>query len=200
MKHTIANHFLVFSILIALVVTGCQSPSMSQEEQQSWKDEGKRSVMEAGQLLKSNLINAIADSGLVHAVNFCHVEAQPLADSASESLGYAVSRVVLKARNKKNKARGSDRQILQMLQKAHNQGDTLQPVLVENPNKELVYYHPIMIEPLCLNCHGEVRVNINEPTFNALRAHYPNGKAMGYHLGDFRGAWKVILRSKGEGS
>lgn len=185
---------VVVAFLLALLLSSCSSSEMGSEEQAEWKEEGKKAVRIAGKELKSNLIQAIADSGVVYAVNYCNLEATPITDKASVEAGYTISRVVLKARNRLNMAEGADRQILQMLQKAHDHGDTLKPFLVESKGGRLTYYHPIMIEPLCLNCHGEVRVNINEPTFNALRSHYPNGKAMGYHLGDFRGAWKVILK------
>jgi cytochrome c len=51
-----------------------------------------------------------------------------------------------------------------------------------------------MMKPLCLNCHGEPGKQINEATFNAIKAKYPKDKAMGYKEGDFRGLWVVKVR------
>jgi len=50
------------------------------------------------------------------------------------------------------------------------------------------YIEPITVQALCLTCHGE---NLAEPIAARLSELYPEDRAVGYRVGDFRGVFWV---------
>ena len=70
-----------------------------------------------------------------------------------------------------------------------NAGDTL----ILN-DEALVYYKPIKTAmPACLNCHGTPGSDIAPATLEKIQELYPNDKATGYNLNDFRGLWRIAF-------
>lgn len=62
----------------------------------------------------------------------------------------------------------------------------------ELPSGALVYAEPLVIDAVCLTCHGSVGSDVAA----ALRERYPDDRATGYALGDFRGiAWAEVSRT-----
>ena len=50
------------------------------------------------------------------------------------------------------------------------------------------YVEPIFVQPLCLTCHGE---DLSEPISSRLAELYPEDRAAGYRVGDFRGVFWI---------
>ena len=51
---------------------------------------------------------------------------------------------------------------------------------------------PILTSAMCLKCHGQLD-EINYPVIELLREKYPNDRALGYQVGDVRGAVSVKI-------
>ncbi len=65
-----------------------------------------------------------------------------------------------------------------------------EPRVVAVDPQRLGYVEPIMVQPMCLACHGKaVAPNVAA----TLRARYPGDRAVGYEAGDFRGLMWVEL-------
>ena len=59
-----------------------------------------------------------------------------------------------------------------------------------NGIKKIRYLKPIIIQPLCLNCHGSTE-DINQNVKNVLNTRYPDDKATEYQTDDLRGAVSI---------
>ena len=55
------------------------------------------------------------------------------------------------------------------------------------------YYTPLVIKPLCLNCHGQAD-NIASEVAYKLKKIYPEDHATGYTIDQFRGVVRVSVR------
>lgn len=193
MKRLLVN--VSFLILTLFLVQSCSnSPQMTESEKKVYMANGKKTVLTAAGLLSSHLSKAISDSGIVYAIQFCNLNAGRLTDSASTLSGYPIARRALKQRNSANKPNTMETQVLKMFDRAAEQGKELHPALLQNDQGKVFYFHPIVIQPLCLNCHGKIGEHINEETFNALKIAYPSDRAFNYSLNDFRGMWTVALK------
>lgn len=180
---------------VMYMAAACNKPgSLTESEKAKWKSEGEMAVKAAADMLRSQLVKAMGDSGVVYAIDFCHTAAFPITDSAGKKSGYPISRRSLKFRNPDNKPNQMETQVLKMYSRAAEQKKELKPTLLEHDNGQLYYFQPISVQPLCLNCHGEIGKDINEATFNAIRARYPKDKAFNFKTGDLRGMWVVLLK------
>lgn len=61
---------------------------------------------------------------------------------------------------------------------------------VHLPGGRIGYAETIVVQPLCLTCHGEA---VPEPVLARLRERYPKDQATGFRAGDFRGVFWVEL-------
>ena len=59
---------------------------------------------------------------------------------------------------------------------------------------QVVGYYPILINGMCLQCHGQAGEEIKAGTLEKLTALYPEDKAKGYKDGGFRGVWVVGMQ------
>lgn len=142
----------------------------------------------AQQTLLLNVGAAMQNGGPDNAVDFCNIHASSLTDSLSAAHHAQISRISEKNRSPKNKASEQEQLLLHKLEK-NKQKDTV----VHWDNRE-IYYKTIRIGmPACLKCHGFEKTDISESTVNLLNERYPDDKAKGYRMNDFRGAWKLIL-------
>ena len=63
-----------------------------------------------------------------------------------------------------------------------------QPVSVPLANGRRGYVEPIVMQPLCLACHGET---LAPEVAEQIAAEYPEDRATGFRVGDFRGVFWV---------
>lgn len=174
---------------------GCNSNnSLSKEDQVALKKMGADITQRTAQSLQKALKGAIDSVGIIGAIDYCNLHALEITHQASEQEKHKIKRTALKLRNPNNKAGVRDKMVLKLFDKASGRGEAIGATLDLHENGEVFYYEPIMMQPLCLNCHGAPGKQINEATFNAIKAKYPKDKAMGYKEGDFRGLWVVKVR------
>lgn len=74
-------------------------------------------------------------------------------------------------------------------------GDSMQAAVVTIDNK-VHYYKPILIQPMCLSCHGTAGKEIASELLLVLDSLYPGDKARGYKAGDLRGMWHIVFDKK----
>jgi hypothetical protein len=144
--------------------------------------------------LMPRLQQEIAAHGTARALTVCAEVAQPLTVEAAGE-GASLRRVSLRARNPADRPDEVERRVLEELQAAHAAGEL--PVeyhlTLDGPEgRELRYFKPIVVQPLCLRCHGEPASL--EPEVRARLAElYPDDQAVGYREGDLRGAVSVRI-------
>lgn len=138
--------------------------------------------------LKGALTAALTEGGPTHAMTVCQREAPRLAAAAS-SPGLAIGRATLRPRNPDNLAVGWKLDAYHALERAADRATAT--YTAELPSGVFVYAEPLVIDGVCLTCHGSVGSDVAA----ALHERYPDDRATGYALGDFRGiAWAEVSR------
>jgi len=194
------NHFHSLCILlVCFVVVSCQNPSTrktSGPQSQNYDEILKKGRMasEATQkTLLQNVGTAMKEGGPVHAISFCNVKAMPLKDSLSRELHADISRISFKYRNPQDKPAGEmDEFILKHFESIQNPSLPMDTVIFSDD--AAIYYKAIFIGmETCLKCHGTPTKDISPETKQKITELYPDDRATGFSLHDFRGAWKIIF-------
>lgn len=186
-------------ILFVSVIISCnsnQKEKISPEVYSEYTQMGNYISGKAQGVLLANVSSAMQKGGPEYAIEFCNLQASSLIDSLSDANSCAISRVSAKNRNPGNALKNKKEKQLwnhyaEKL-KSGNASDTL--LRIEDA---LVYYKPIKTAmPACLNCHGVPGEHIQTATFQKIQELYPNDKATGYDLNEFRGMWKIAFSTQ----
>ncbi len=71
------------------------------------------------------------------------------------------------------------------------------PAVVRDNQQGLVhFFKPIIMQPMCLNCHGKSDRFFHQPTLQRIQQIYPGDLAIDYEEGDFRGLWHITFDSQ----
>lgn len=133
---------------------------------------------------------AMKEGGVKKAVDFCHVEAAPIADSLSKQFGIRISRVSDKPRVPSHGVTDYEQVFMNEYRNAMAQGQPLGHKTYVGGGVPTVY-KPIALKGLCLNCHGTPGETLKEENLAFIQSLYPEDKAIGYKEGELRGMWKV---------
>lgn len=171
---------VLLSLLTAttLVMAVVQEPIRDAEA----ADASKQLLQSLGGKLKAS----IEKHGPVEAIGVCSLEAMPLTQKVAQEKGLLMRRISDKPRNPKNAATDSERALLDEM-RADLAKDALKPLYRD----EHSVYKPLLIQPLCLVCHGET---LTPDVATAIKKTYPADKAVGYQLGQLRGAVKITRK------
>lgn len=136
--------------------------------------------------LMENLQRELKEKGAVGAVDFCHLEVKKITSKALEKAqdSYGFGRASLKNRNPENGAPAWMKDYLLAFQDKKQNQDGAEAFYHTLENGQRVYLDPLWVTPVCLQCHGEF---LNEEVKKTLSSKYPEDKATGYRVGDFRG-------------
>lgn len=182
---------IVLSLIFVLSCNQDQKKRLSQEATTEYINKGNQIAGSSFKALASELKAALARGGIPEAIDYCNVQAMPITDSLSEAYNAEIRRTSLKTRNPENKPTEIEKEILLGYQKLQAQGDTLRPAVHLVDNNKILFTAPIMVQPLCLNCHGEVGKALQEKNYEMIAQRYPQDQATGYNAGDFRGMWSI---------
>lgn len=153
--------------------------------------EGDRILSESEGALKQLLLTHVQEDGFEGAVSYCHTAARPLTDSLSLIYNAEVRRTSFRYRNSVNAPDSLDRVVLSMYEENFENNGPMDAVVKETGPEKLRYYKPIRVVPLCLNCHGMPGETLTADLHALILDEYPEDRAVGYEIGDFRGAWVV---------
>jgi len=64
----------------------------------------------------------------------------------------------------------------------------LEPLAVEIEEGLMGYAEPIIVQPLCLTCHGDVQ---DPALLERIKADYPEDRATGFEAGELRGVFWI---------
>lgn len=142
------------------------------------------------------VLNAqIAKEGPASAVALCQDKAPKMAKAASEQTGWAIRRVSLRNRNPKAVPDTWERAALEEFDRRAAAGES--PAMLEKyamvdvaGGKEFRYMKALPVQPVCLACHG-ASDSLTPEVSERLHTLYPQDKAVGYALGQIRGAMTI---------
>jgi hypothetical protein len=167
---------LVLATLLLSSTAGCGS-----EEAQAPR--GPELLAPLKKDLKEALVAGMQD-GPLNAVSVCKDQAPAIAGSLSVD-GVEMGRTSHRLRNPANAGPGWVKPVLQ----SYLADDTdRSAVVVSLPDGREGYVEPILLQPLCVTCHGKtlapnLAAHINET--------YPEDQATGFEVGDLRGVFWV---------
>ena len=148
--------------------------------------------------LGAALQSAIAEGGLVAAVDVCSEAAPAIAARVSQDGGWAVRRVGTRARNPAT-GRPDAWEAVQLAEFERRLAAGERPETVDVlatvddggvPTQR--YMKAIVTAPLCVACHGDPATQ--SPELRAkLAERYPDDRATGYAIGELRGAFTLRL-------
>lgn len=186
---------LLLSTLV--VMTGCDRAAIesssaasapSEEEVTRVTGRGEAAANALMERLGGQLKGAMESGGPVAAIAVCQQVALPLTAAAgAEFEGVTIKRTTLKPRNPANSPDDMDRAVLNGM----SAQSPPQPA-IRWADGVAHYYRPLLIQEVCLKCHGDPATFPKELT-EALASGYPDDAATGYSLGDLRGAIRVTI-------
>jgi hypothetical protein len=186
MKYLISVIALSFSLSLL-------SCSEKKEEVSEDQRNGMRTTaMEFMKDLKGVLITQIQANGVLQAVSVCSDTAQVLTNNFGVNKGVFIKRVSFKNRNKNNFPDDFEKKVLNKFEMLHqnkelNNETEHTEIVQEGEFKYLRYMKPILVQAECLNCHGG-ETDIMPEVKQHIAQEYSNDKAVGYKIGDLRGA------------
>ncbi len=155
---------------------------------------GKQVAISTQAELLKEVQGAIASRGPAYAVKYCNIEALELKDSLSARNNCTIQRLSMKYRNPADKpVTEVEIEQLKSYENLYRKGEILTPA-VHITGDEVEYYQPILIgSGACLLCHGDPDSQIAGETMRTIRVLYPDDRATGYAMNDFRGVWKITF-------
>jgi hypothetical protein len=186
-----------FGLLMLFVLAACNKRS---PETVTLPESDRNELLQRGDTLSKLAFSAISGElkaalqrgGVAEALKHCNVRALPLTDSLARVHQIGLRRVSNKPRNRANKADKLEEFVIKGFTNDQNEKNPITPKLVLKQDTVL-YFKPITIQALCLNCHGTPGNEVSEADDRLIRQLYPGDKAVGYKLGDVRGLWRVAF-------
>lgn len=147
-----------------------------------------------GAELRSRMKAALDAGGPPEGVRVCNEAAPGLATTFGAEHGVTVGRASLRTRNPANVGPTWVQDWLRAQGERGASGVEPLREVVDTPFGRMARVAlPIAVEPACLTCHGPVDT-LPEPVRGELAARYPGDTAVGYAIGDLRGATWVERR------
>jgi len=158
---------------------------------------GNTIAINSQQALGAKLKGALSSGGVENAINYCNLQAMPLADSLSKAYNAEIRRVSTKNRNPADAPSELESQILEAYQTQLADSLPLTTNVQPLGNDQYLFTKDIIIDnTLCLSCHGTAENGLASSTADLIKSKYPADKATGYQMGDLRGMWSIVLPKK----
>jgi len=140
--------------------------------------------------LKPELVKTMKSEGPVAAIEVCNTKAPAMTSKVSQEAGLVIRRTSLKPRNTANTPDEWETKVLNQFEERKAKGETPATLeFYEVADGKLRYMKAIPTGKPCTVCHGET---IAPPIQAKLKELYPNDKAVGFKVGDLRGAFSII--------
>ena len=183
------------AIVLFIFLFGCSNEKeqneIPPETYNQYIKKGARISGEAQATLFTAVSDALQQGGAEYAVEYCNLQATSIVDSLSRQHTAKIGRVSDRNRNPENNLKNkAEKKLWKEMAKAVKAGNAHDTLLMEG--NELVFYRPIRtLMPACLECHGTPEEDILPSTLEKIKTLYPDDKATGYELNEFRGMWKI---------
>lgn len=183
-------------LLPILLISSCQEPpqpaTTGPETDTVWMKKGDSIISQTFDTLRNTLLRAIAEKGYPGAVVTCNSQALQLTASFARQ-GMMVKRTSAWLRNPLNAPDSLETLILEAYGQTLHAGQTLKPRLLKDPAGNRHYFKPIMMQAMCLSCHGIPGIDISRETNAVLKQYYPADQAIHFREGNWRGIWHITF-------
>jgi hypothetical protein len=163
---------------------------LSEEDQQSYIRKGDSLSKLTFDTLRNTLLRKILSDGVPGAVRFCQVSAGDLTGTyTNEEL--EITRTSMRYRNNSNKPDSLSFSILEKMQAEKDKGAAPVSLVLKDDKGVVHFYKPILMQAMCLNCHGSVPGQVQPDVLGVIDSLYPGDLARQYKEGELRGAWHI---------
>lgn len=184
-------------VLAAAISFDACSPAskggLSPEETSFFLGKGEQIALETFSTLSGNLQSAIQVGGVPYAIQYCQTAASPLTDSVSTRYGVSVKRTSQQVRNPANAPDLFEEAALLRFDSLLAKGDLPSPYVSLIGLDTVAFYGGIFTQPACLQCHGQLNVDLTEENYALINSLYPDDQATGYLSGEWRGIWSIRM-------
>lgn len=182
-------------IAVGSLLTGCHMDTRKETHgipDSVYLTSGDALVEHTFDTLRQSLLGAIGQHGFEGAIDFCQAEAQTLTNRFADSV--SIRRAALRTRNPIHAPDSLERAMITSMIQQLERKEAASVNLVSVPRqKEIHYFKPIILQAMCLNCHGS-RDQIQPSTLARIQNKYPYDQAINYKEGDLRGVWHVVFK------
>jgi len=178
---------MMSTLVVSLVLLGTAAAA-----QQASQDHAAKTLMPFKKDLKQALLEGLS-KGPVEAVSACQVHAPKIAEGVSRD-GIRVGRTSDRLRNPENRSPEWVRPILEDY--LANPSDRA-PRSLPLAEGRTGYVEPIVMQSLCLTCHGD---SLAEDVSAEIKRLYPEDEAVGFEVGELRGIFWLELPATGDAS
>lgn len=164
---------------------------MPQDDARKMVEDARKASNDLIAQVRGELTKAIESSGPLRAIIVCKYSVPEISSSMSRRTGWKVSRVSLKPRNPALGAADTwEQRVLADFERRAEKGEKgeeleFSEIVTEPSGRYFRYMKALPVAPLCMNCHGD---KVSEAIRAQLAMEYPHDKAVGYQLGQIRGA------------
>ena len=193
---------LLFTLLIPLVMS-CNTKKEGQDPSATKKTIADSVYMQRGNqivsltfdTLRNSLLSAISSHGTDGAIRFCNENAYPITGIYADSV--VIRRTSLRVRNSNNKPDSLELLTLNEMEGLIRSSKVPTARVVRQASRgEIHYFKPIILQAMCLNCHGTPGVQVKNLTQTKITELYPDDKAVTFKEGDLRGVWHIIFKEQ----
>lgn len=186
MKHLI--YLIPFTLLFAC---GTKESAQTKEKIDStYITRGNAIAKISFETISGELKAALESGGIEQALRYCNVNAYPITDSLSVANQVSIRRVSNKNRNPRNKADKMEEFLIKGFSNDLNVEKELTARLVLKDDS-VIFYKAIIMQPMCLTCHGQPEKELTFQTDSLILTLYPRDKAIGYQVNQVRGLWRI---------
>ena len=197
--------YFVLPVLLLSIVISCNNEENVEDDESSYnvkkvedlstyKLKGDSIVMQTFDTLRNTLLAAVKEKGFDGAVAFCNTSALLLTNTYAGK-NVTIKRTSDKLRNPANVPDSMEQRILTNFLTMPVSSAKTATVVEKDASGSIHYYKPILMQAMCLNCHGN-KEQIQPATLEMIKSKYPGDLAIGYKEGDVRGLWHVVFNNK----
>ncbi len=190
MKEKLTSFLLATCICVPGFLLPLHAQTEGKTETSELMAEAASIVKRFGGTLKPHLKEALQTDGPIGAIAVCSVQAPNIAEELTRETGWQVKRVSLKPRNTKTARPDQwEQRVLKLFNERQATGEPPETIVyAEIVDGRFRFMKAQGVESICLTCHGQ---DLAPAVKEALKAHYPEDKAVGYSLGQIRGAFSL---------
>jgi len=188
---------LIMTVLSVTVFAGyLHSEEVSYVNNPKVVEIGEKVSMKLLKSLKAELMKALA-KGPYEAIETCNEKALKITKRVEQEVnhGIKIKRTSFKYRNTLNKPDEYEKDALKELERMFKEGKNpkyLIQKVKEDGKTYYRYYKPLKVQSMCLMCHGDPK-HMDKQLLSKIKQLYPEDKAIGYKVGDFRGVIRVSI-------
>jgi len=141
---------------------------------------------------------AMQEGGPIGAIRTCSQKALSLTNEVEREVnhGIKIKRTSIKFRNPSNAPDKYEIEALKYFEESYKKTGELPKYYIQKVEKDgktyYRYYKPLVVKSFCLTCHGNEE-SMAKSVRDEIKRIYPNDMAVGYEVGDFRGAIRVSI-------